>query len=208
MHVDRRTIGGFLSLGAIGVTLATGVAFAQSSSRDELLKGLRQGGHVLVMRHASSPRDVPTKETANPDNTEFERQLDAKGREGATAMGQALRSLKVPLGDVLTSPTYRARETVRLAQLSAATPVEELGDGGQSMHGVTKAQAAWLRTRVTQTPKSGNMLLVTHMPNLVQAFPDWGTSVADGETVVLKPDGAGGITVVGRIKIEDWPHLR
>jgi hypothetical protein len=45
------------------------------------------------------------------------------------------------------------------------------------------------------------------MPNLARAFPDWG-AVADGETVVLRPDGAGGTTVLGRIRIEDWPALR
>jgi hypothetical protein len=36
---------------------------AQAPLSDALVNQLRQGGYVLVMRHASSPRHVPTKDT-------------------------------------------------------------------------------------------------------------------------------------------------
>src|SRR5829696_547247 len=101
-------------------------------SGDALIASLKQGGYVLVMRHASSPRDVPDKATANADNPDMERQLDEAGRTGSKAMGTALRNIKIPVGDVLSSPTYRARETVRLAQLPNPQLRGELGDGGQS----------------------------------------------------------------------------
>jgi broad specificity phosphatase PhoE len=80
-----------------------------------------QGGYVLVMRHASSPREAPSKDIANADNTKLERQLDDSGRKGATLMGEAIRALRIPIGIVLTSPTYRAMETVRLARLDSPT---------------------------------------------------------------------------------------
>jgi phosphohistidine phosphatase SixA len=147
------------------------------------------------------------KDTANPDNPKLERQLDEAGRKGATAMGDALRALGIPIGTVLASPTYRAMETVKFARLSSPTAVAELGDGGQSMQGVTDAQAAWLRTRATEVPRSGNTILVTHQPNLSRAFPDWGPT-ADGETAILRPDGKGGVTLIGRVPIEEWPRLR
>jgi phosphohistidine phosphatase SixA len=160
------------------------------------------------MRHASSPREAPSKDVANADNTKLERQLDEAGRRGATAMGDAIRVLRIPVGVVLTSPTYRALETVRLARLDSPTTVNELGDGGQSMQGITEAQADWLRRKVTEVPRSGNTIMVTHQPNLARAFPDWGSTVADGETVVIRPDGKGGISVVGRIRIGDWSQMR
>jgi phosphohistidine phosphatase SixA len=194
------------SIGA--AVLAAGLATAQPSPQDALVSQLRQGGLVLVMRHASSPREAPSKATANQDNTKLERQLDEAGRRGATAMGTALRRLRVPIGAVFTSPTYRALETVRLARLDNPTAVNELGDGGQSMQGVTEGPAAWLRAKASEVPKSGNTVLVTHQPNLARAFPDWGSTVADGETVVLRPDGHGQIAIVGRIPIERWPELR
>src|ERR1700685_2319878 len=103
----------------LGVFLASGIGFAQSSPGEALVKALQQGGYIIAMRHASSPREVPGKETAKPDNVNPERQLDAEGRASATAMGKALRDLKIPIGDVFTSPTYRALETIRYAQFGA-----------------------------------------------------------------------------------------
>jgi phosphohistidine phosphatase SixA len=189
------------------VMLRTGAAQDQTTSAEALVKSLRQGGYVLVMRHASSPRQVPDKATANADNLKLERQLDDAGRAGATALGKALRQLKIPIGTVLSSPTYRALETVRLAQLVNPQSAVELGDGGQSMQGVTNEQGAWLREQVTHFPSGTNTILVTHMPNISRAFPDWG-AVADGEVVVVGPDSKGGIRPVGRLKIEEWPSLR
>jgi phosphohistidine phosphatase SixA len=179
----------------------------QTISGNALVSALRGGGCVVVMRHASSPRDTPDKQTANPDNVTLERQLDETGRTTAMAMGRAIQALKIPFGEVFTSPTYRAMETVRLAQLPNPRPQPELGDGGQSMQGASDAQAAWLKNQVSHSSAGTNILIVTHMPNIARAFPEWG-AVADGEVVVLRPDGKGGATVLGRIKIEEWPRLR
>jgi len=187
--------------------LLAGAAHAQTLQGGALVNALRQGGYVIVMRHTSSPREVPDKKSANPDNVKPERQLDEEGRTTATAMGKAVRSLKIPVGQVFTSPTYRALETVKYAQLGTPTPVPELGDNGQSMQGGTEAQAAWLKKAVTQFPSKTNAILVTHFPNIRGAFPQL-TEVADGEALVYGPDGKGGATLVGRIKIEEWPNLK
>src|SRR5204862_4870777 len=127
------------------------------------------------------------KATANADNTTLERQLDAAGRDGATEMGKALRDLKIPIGEVQTSPTYRALETVKYAQLGTPQPHAELGDRGQSMQGVSDADGAWLKERAGQIPKTGNTIIVTHMPNLSRAFPQT-TRVTDGEALIFHPD--------------------
>ena len=185
-------------------------ASAQVLTGSALVKQLQAGGHVIVMRHASSPREAPNKQTANSDNMTLERQLDEKGRVTAAAMGDALGRLKIPIGEVLTSPTYRARETIRLAKLPQPRAVTELGDGGQSMQTVARAQAEWLRKQVAMLPRGTNTLLVTHMPNIAAAFPDLG-SVADGEALVFGTQGTRGkrgVAVIGRIKIEEWPSLQ
>lgn len=179
---------------------------AQELSGQALVSALRQGGYVIVMRHASSPREVPDKTTANADNVKLERQLDEAGRASAIAMGKALRDLKIPLGDVLASPTYRALETARLAQFSNPKAEDQLGDGGQSMQAVADAQAVWLKEKVTQAPKGTNTLLITHMPNLSRAFPQV-SAVADGEALIFHPDGKGAAPLAARIKIEQWPRL-
>src|SRR5579864_256174 len=191
-----------------GMILLTCPAPAQSLSGEALLNALRRGGYVILMRHASSPNDAPDKQTANADNVKLERQLDQTGRTTATAMGKALRDLKIPIGDVLTSPTYRALETVRYAQLGNPHPYAELGDNGRSMQGGTEAQATWLRNRVTQFPSGANTILVTHFPNIRDAFPQFAAGLADGEALVFGPDGKGHATLVARIKIEEWPGMR
>ena len=180
---------------------------AQTLSKEALVEALRHGGYVIVMRHASSPREVPDKQTANPDNLKPERQLDPEGRATAAAMGKALRDLKIPIGQVFTSPTYRALETVRLVQLRNPVSAVELGDGGQSMQGGTEAQAAWLQKKVTQFPAGTDTLVVTHLPIITRAFPQLAPAPADGEALVFGPDGRGGATIVARIKIDDWPRL-
>jgi phosphohistidine phosphatase SixA len=187
------------------LALSTAVAAgAQTLSRAALVKSLQAGGHVLVMRHASSPGDVP--QNPNPDNVPPERQLDETGRKTAAAMGEALRRLKIPVGEVLTSPAYRARETARLARLPNPRVIAELGEGPQSMQSaVDRAQTEWLQKKVKELPRATNTLLVTHVPNVTAAFPNEVPAVLQGEALVFAPDGKGAAALVGRIKIEDWP---
>ena len=192
----------------VGMMLVAGTAHAQALHGAALVKALRQGGYVIVMRHTSSPREAPDKKTANADNVKIERQLDEEGRTTATAMGKALRELRIPVGEVLASPTYRALETVRYAQLGNPRTYEELGDGGQSMQGGTEAQATWLQKKVTQFPMGVNTIVVTHFPNMTRAFPQWSSGLADGEALVFGSDGKGGTSLVARIKIEEWPGMR
>lgn len=190
------------------VWLAVGfsvVAAAQTLSGPALIKSLQAGGHVIVMRHASSPRDVPPN--PNPDNVPPERQLDEKGRSSATAMGDALRRLKVPVGEVMTSPTYRARETARLARLQNPKPVPELGEGSGTMQAVSPAQTEWLQKKVKEFPRGTNTVLITHVPNITAAFPDATPAAVEGEALVFGPDGKGGVRLEGRIKIEEWPSF-
>jgi phosphohistidine phosphatase SixA len=192
----------------VGLCAMSGLAHAQTLAGDALVKALRQGGFVIVMRHASSPRQVPDKQTANPDNVTLERQLDETGRATAIAMGDALRDLKIPVGDAWTSPTYRARETVRLAKLLNPKIAPELGDGGQSMQAATGSTSAWLQKRVTEFPSGTITFFVTHMPNITAAFPTMADGVADGEALIFGPDGRGGAQLVARVKIEEWSRMK
>jgi phosphohistidine phosphatase SixA len=191
------------------MTLLAGISIgatadAQGLSGSELVNALRRGGYVIVMRHASSPRDLPDARTAQPDNASRERQLDAAGRAAATAMGEAFQRLTIPVTEVFTSPTYRARETVRLLGFNNPTLVDELGDGGQGMRGASSAQALWLQ-RIVNTITPGNWLVITHQPNITAAFPSL-SNVADGESIVFRRE-AGSSSIVARVKIEDWPRL-
>jgi phosphohistidine phosphatase SixA len=183
--------------------------FTQALAGPELVAQLRSGGFVIVMRHASSPRTPPDSTQANADNVDHERQLDLSGRLSATAMGTSLRQMKITIGSVMTSPTYRALETVRLAQFGTANTYPQLGDSGQSMQAdSTGTRADWLRVQTGVRPAAGtNTMIVTHLPNISEAFPQFTDELADGESLIFRPDGRGGAAMVARVKIEQWPKL-
>jgi phosphohistidine phosphatase SixA len=192
---------------AAAALVAMGSVHAQTSEPAKLMQTLQQGGYVLLMRHASSPRQPPASAEANPDNKELERQLDAGGRETSRSMGDALRTLRIPIGAILSSPTYRARETVRFTGLGEPQIFPQLGDGGRSMQpAAVQDNVAWLRGQLAQTVRAGtNTLIVTHQPNIVSALGrDW-SDLADGETLIVRP--AETPQVIGRVKIEEWRNL-
>lgn len=191
-------------LGVCGL-LAGMISAAATPPQPELFKALRQGGFVLVMRHASSPAQPPDRQAADPENIALERQLDEKGRETAKAMGQAFKARHIPVGEIYSSPTYRARETIKLAGFGTPKLVPELGDQGHSMARLEgKGPAAWLQAKVAEKPTNGNTLIVTHMPNIAAAFPEAAAGLQDGETLIFKPDGHGHRTIVAKVPIQDW----
>ena len=198
-----------LRFAAIGILATAAMTQAQVLSSNALVSALRKGGYVIVVRHANSPSILPSKETAAAGNVTLERQVDATGRQDATALGQGLKTLQIPVGEVFASPAFRAIETARLAQLMNPKLQEELGEGGQGgMQAISDAQADWLKERVKHLPKENNTILITHNPNLTKAFPSWGGTVLPGEAVVVDLDARGATRVVGRIKPEEWSRLR
>ena len=186
--------------------LAAAPLAAQTVSRDILAAALRDGGFVIVMRHASSPHEPPDAASANPDNTNHERQLDEGGRRDASAMGAALKRLRIPVNEVLSSPTYRALETARLLDVGHAHPVDELSNEG--MTATNEARAAWLRREVARkTQAGGNRLLITHGPNIAAAFPQYSAGMTEGEALIFDPRGMEGPVMIQRIRIGDWAGL-
>jgi len=62
---------------------------------------------LFLLRHAKS-------DWADPDQTDFDRPLNARGRAAARAMGQELRRLGLAAQLILCSPARRASETLLL----------------------------------------------------------------------------------------------
>jgi phosphohistidine phosphatase SixA len=190
-------------------TLSIAASHSESVSGGSLAAAMRTGGYVILMRHASSPHNPPDASTANTDNSNLERQLDEGGRSSARALGEALRHLRIPIGQVLSSPTYRTLETIKFAQLGPATMYPQLGDAGQSMiSDKSGTRGAWLRAKTAESPTPGkNTLIVTHFPNIMEAYPQNSVGLADGEALILHPDGRGGVQLVARVRIDEWSHL-
>jgi hypothetical protein len=84
-----------------------------------------------------------------------------------------------------------------------------LGDGGESMRADPSAvRATWLKAKVATVPKPHeNTLIVTHYPNIIEAYPEEARGLADGEALILHPDGHGRATLFARVKIDEWMTL-
>jgi hypothetical protein len=188
--------------------MAASATSAQTPGDAALAIELSRGGYVIVMRHAHAPEMPPSALDADKANSHLERQLDALGRTSAETMGDAMRRMRLPIGTVWSSPTYRARETARLAGFGPVRIAAELGDGGQSMRAADKGQAAWLRNRVNEKPRPGtDNVIVTQYPNISAAFGDAARGMKDGEALVFRPTPSSAPQLVGRIGIEQWPIL-
>lgn len=180
---------------AAAAALMASAGRAQGLEGQALAEALAGGGYVLVMRHASSPRERPSEDEAARGNVNLERQLDEMGRAEMAAMAYAFRVFGLPVGDLLTSPAFRAVESGRYFGFGEEQVVAELGGGGD---------ANWLSAKAGERPAEGNTVMITHGRNLVEAF---GLSdVEAGESLIFNPteDGA---ELVARMTIKDWAEL-
>ncbi len=173
------------------------------------IDALRDGGYVIVLRHGATHADQVDAKPFNAADTVHQRQLNDQGRATAKAMGDALRSLKVPVSEIRSSQYNRAVETGALLGVGKVIATDALNEGGTTtMAQGNDVQGAALRKLAATPPSAGaNVILVTHKPNIVGAFgKDW-SDVSEGEATIVRPDGKGGFTVVARVLAADWPRL-
>ena len=58
-----------------------------------------------------------------------------------------------------------------------------------------------------QPPVDNNLVIVTHKPNILEAFgKDW-SDVREGEASVFEPDGKGGYKLIVRVQANEWAAL-
>ena len=196
---------------SLAVVLIAVAAWAQSAtSLDDLLTTLRAGGQVIVVRHGATHADQADTDPLNLENVAKQRQLNDKGRADARAMGEALKRAGIPIGRVYSSRFQRAVETARLIAGKEPEATNDVTEGGQVVspnENARRMQA--LRAMAARVPEAGtNTLIVTHKPNILDAFgKDW-FDIREGEASVLKPDGSGAYTLVGRVQIAQWATLK
>ncbi len=195
---------------ALIVTSIAAVSAANARAPDDtaLAAQLSHGGYVIVMRHAHAQQTPPRAADADKANDHGERQLDTVGRTTAKTMGDAMRQMHLPVGEVWSSPTFRALETARLAGLRHVRVAQELGDNGHGMQAADKGQATWLKDHANEKPRPGtDNVIVTQYPNISAAFGDAARGMKDGEALVFRPSAGPAPQLVGRIAIEQWPIM-
>jgi broad specificity phosphatase PhoE len=197
------------ALFAVTVFLFTLSAHAQSRPGDaELAQMLRAGGYVIVIRHGATFADQADTDPLNHDNVAQQRQLNDKGEQAAKALGEAFKAMGVPVSKAVTSRFNRAYQTAKLAGVHNVEKSVDVTEGGLvvSPNENNRRAAAFRKLASTMPPAGTNIVVVSHKPNIIDAFgKDW-FEVKEGEATIFKPDGAV-YSVVARIQMDEWPRI-
>ena len=172
-----------------------------------LVETLRNGGYTIYVRHAATNWSQADRVATAGDWTSCDpdrmRQLADTGRQTASAIGKAMRALRIPVGHVLASPYCRTVETARLMQLGEVeTTTDIMNMRVAEYFGGPSAIVERARQRLATPPQAGtNTVLVAH-GNVLQAA----TAVypQEAEAIVFRPDGNGSYAVVARIPPPAW----
>lgn len=158
---------------------------------------LSDGGFVIYFRHGATT-------WSGVDRLEWPRErqrlLSEEGIRQSQQIGAAFRERDIPVGEVLASPFARCRDMAEIA----FGRVEERNEliGLLSDQEGRSERIAYLSRKVTQMPSPGsNRIIVAHRSNIASVAD---VRLAEGDGVVLRPDGNGGFTVLGIVKPGEW----
>jgi phosphohistidine phosphatase len=110
---------------------------------------------LALLRHAKSSWDHPGLE-------DFDRPLNARGRDAAPMMGQLLASMKFSPDTVLCSPSQRTRETLACVEPFFTAKPQTTFHGGLYLAGASDILA---RIREVAAPAQ-SVLVIGHNPGL------------------------------------------
>jgi broad specificity phosphatase PhoE len=187
---------------------AMGQGAVAQGAQAEWINALRQGGYVIVFRHGATHNDQADTDPLHPENVAQQRQLNDQGRALARAIGDAMRKLKIPVGQVHTSVFNRAVETGKLLGFAEVMPSLDFTEGGLVVSPIenNRRMAALRKVAATAPAAGSNVVVVTHKPNILDAFgKDW-FDVREGEASVLKPE-SDGYKLVVRVQADEWSKL-
>jgi phosphohistidine phosphatase SixA len=180
-----------------------------AASPADAINALRQGGYVIVFRHGATYSDQADTDPLNLSNVAQQRQLNDEGRALAKSIGESMRKLRIPVGQVQTSMFQRAVDTGTLLGFGDIKSSLDISEGGLVVTPTeNNRRMAAFRKLVGEKPPAGtNTVIVSHKPNIMDAFgKDW-FDVRESEASVFEPDGKGGYKLIARILASEWSKL-
>jgi phosphohistidine phosphatase SixA len=196
----------FLLLSATALLTAPAFAAEPASSTlsgPALLAALRDGGLILYIRHTSTDFGQNDEQMTGYEDCARQRNLTDRGRAEARQIGDAIKQLAVPIGDVLASPFCRTMETARLifGRATAAPAVR----GGPARSEAPERYVELRKLLSTPPPVGVDLAIVSHgNPFAAVAGTPY---LAEGEAAVIRPLDSSGFAVVGRIPKDGWAAL-
>jgi phosphohistidine phosphatase SixA len=180
--------------GPIHQSAATSVA-----DQNRMIERLKNGGHILLIRHAFAPGSGdPAVFTIGDCATQ--RNLDENGRIQARNIGHWLRERGIASARVYSSQWCRCLETANLMQLG---PVKELSALNSFYERPKDRQPniSALKHFISQQPVNSELIVfVTHFVTIGAIT---GESVSSGMGVLLELAEDGPYKVVGRLSFDE-----
>jgi len=155
---------------------------------------LRDGGHVVLLRHAFTP-GTGEPGAFDVEKCSTQRNLSDRGKQQARKMGALFAARAETTDRVLSSRYCNCLETARIAfgdRLVEAFAPLDLLKGGEA---ADASSLDAVRNEIARLSGSGNLVLVTHLEN-IRALT--GVSPREGEAVIVRADGDK-VHVLGRI---------
>jgi phosphohistidine phosphatase SixA len=168
-----------------------------AAAQDEPWALLRQGGHVVLLRHATTSAGVGDPPEMRLEDCSTQRNLSEEGRSQARRIGEDFRRFRVPVDAVLSSEWCRCIETAALAFGSSG----EIWPALNNLFGRPEnrqKQVDALAARVGGWRGKGNLVLVTHGSTML-ALTRVGAQM--GEMLILAPHGENRFALVSRVTV-------
>jgi phosphohistidine phosphatase SixA len=170
-----------------GVLALPSLSLAQSAE-EILVAAIQDGNKVIYLRHAATNHEEI--DTGRLGDRPGQRNLSQAGIRQAEMLGRALRSLRVPLNEILASPVFRARDTAELAfgAEEIRVTMDLVADEYAGTHLKTMIEATRRHLRTLPGPGM-NRVLIGHRTPLEMVtgrqFPD--SVLPEGAMAVFLP---------------------
>ncbi|MES2758508.1 MAG: histidine phosphatase family protein [Pseudomonadota bacterium] len=163
----------------------------------ELWRPLRRGGHVILMRHASTEPGIGDPAGFVLGQCATQRNLSESGRMDARHIGEQFGRNAIPVATVLSSRWCRCLDTARLA-FGRAEPAPMLDSMFLDQADARQRKLVDVRRYLGSAMGAGNIVMVTHDVN-IQALV--GRSLRPGEMAVAAVEANGALRVIGTLSV-------
>jgi len=195
-------LGFFVPAGAATPSGGSGPHPGHAVEGPALVRALRAGGLTLYFRHTATDFSQDDRAMGAYEECRTQRNLSDEGRRQARAIGEAIRRLGLPVGEVIASPFCRTMETGRLMFGRAEASTVVRGYEGTNAAG---ADYGALVALLSSAPRAGTLRMITSHGNPFRAIAG-PPHLEEGEAAVLKP-AEGRFVVIARIRRGDWAAL-
>jgi broad specificity phosphatase PhoE len=187
--LNRRHVTTSLIGFALGAPL---LARAQAATGDgDFWTLLRQGGNVLLMRHAQTESGIGDPPNFRLGDCSTQRNLNDVGREQSRRVAAAFQREKIVIDDVRSSAWCRCVDTAELA-FGRHTVWSPINSFFQQSGGDAQTREVLQALQGVKAPR--NLVLVTHQVNISALT---GSFTAMGEMLLTRP----GQTADGRLRV-------